>query len=522
MKSHAGVFLFFFCGSIAVLSACGGDSNSKSLATASTHDRFPKAPLSDAKISAAACLPEKNFYKNHQRDSYSRPSEIELGRIFKLFVPYEYEGTSLAPVFQGNCETNLCKIQSRFGVEEAERMIYIFDRFGFNTSRYQDLPDDLKAKLTLKDFTVDELDTIIRGLHSFPLAFRAPGKSHPLVRVQQTGTGVYASVFWGDSYKSSVLTLSNLWVLGSEEFKIYVLIHEMGHVLDMDVPMLEDWRKLSNWPSATGDKAEESRRIFDLAEVAQLKNLLTDYSFNNPAEDFAESVAYYRLAPEELKAMSEEKYRWIKYQIYQGLEFNSEEECNRPSACWDLANEVTANQNNMPELNAAACDYYFNLKILGMRDDDLEEWGLGRCIRRTIAGEELKLHIATMNLSDTLKANFVRACAENNSTMIGALDAKYKSQIKNYKDVTSALKFADFKKNCEMKIQESSADKNCVISGMFKTLNSEQKILETRSEDFDKACEKYCLIKNPEWTTRLQDQEKRFVLPKPLPQTTTN
>jgi len=505
MKHDVGAYLASLFISIITLSGCGDRLKP-------TIDRFPVAPLTDAEIRATSCLPPENYFKNNVQSFYILPTDQRLGEIYKLLSPFEFEGTDAPPQKAiADCTTNLCRIQARFGADIGDRLIYLLDKFGFNASRYQKLPDDFANKVSLRDFTVSELETIIRTSHTMPQGFHEVGRILPVVRASWTD-GVYAAVFFDTTYENSILALADLWAKQSEEFKMYILTHEMGHTLDMDLPMFGDWRNIAGWPAAYryNSRGNESRRVFDKSEIKRPLTMVTEYSHKNPFEDFAESVSFYRFAPHKLRSHSLEKYNLIKYQVYQGLEFDSEGGCTQPTLCQEIAEDKASNPLS---LEAPDCEYLLHLRTLGFSDEDLRKKGLEGCIAKSIVASKLKNINLPSEITPRVMENIARACTENNLLSYEKILDVNKTQIIEFEKAAALVRKQEFETACEDKIASFELRESCIVESVgfsMKPKNgrqvseAEEQLLRAKSQDFDKECQKYCLIKNPTWKSDLK------------------
>ena len=78
------------------------------------------------------------------------------------------------------------------------------------------------------------------------------------------------------------------------------------------------------------------------------KQFISQYAMTNPAEDFAESFLAYRMAPKKLQRVSPKRYDYIKKNVFKGLEFDSQKDCDAPFL--EFAQKVESRSQSQREL----------------------------------------------------------------------------------------------------------------------------------------------------------------------------
>jgi hypothetical protein len=203
---------------------------------------------------------------------------------------------------QKRCSKVLCVLQENYGKDEALKMLYIQAKFGFPTSPAAALKSDNYQK-----WRSDQLDRLILALESIPPTF-FPIKDRHLLRFLEGHTlATYGDD--GDSVLANArIDIFDRWDKSPKLTQVYALVHELGHV----VGSLNNLDKSPEWKS--------------LAK----KNHVSQYAMTNHFEDFAESFAAYRFAPEKLKAKAPEKYQYLKERVFKGLQFRAQKDCELP------------------------------------------------------------------------------------------------------------------------------------------------------------------------------------------------
>lgn len=123
----------------------------------------------------------------------------------------------------------------------------------------------------------------------------------------------------------------------NEEF-VAVFLHEIGHVVDLDVLVGSSKEKstfkyLDGSPVPADDPSIDFYSIswedsFSQNSTADVLDSVSEYGFTNPFEDFAEGYIFYLLHGKSFKFLSKynnalkQKYNFIKNVAFKGLEFS--------------------------------------------------------------------------------------------------------------------------------------------------------------------------------------------------------
>lgn len=212
-----------------------------------------------------------------------------------------------------DCKSVICAAKAAFGEKEGLRMLYLMDRFGFNSSA-----DIFKDSSPWK---TKELDLAISSMQDMP-SFMFPLDPNQKFTHYTRGTGqgrgnleIIAN--------ASMEFYSGFDKLENDEVRTYTIVHEWGHNLgsDLKVDTSKEWLNLSGWVDKGGDWS-----------LGKPKTVVSNYAKTNPSEDFAESVATYRYNPQLLLAVNPEKYQFIKEVVFQGVEYLDGETCQEKNA----------------------------------------------------------------------------------------------------------------------------------------------------------------------------------------------
>ncbi len=177
------------------------------------------------------------------------------------------------------------------------------------------LPAYAAHERTSKAFSAidnEDLMLFISILEDFPQALhKMPQLKYVVCRDEDIGDGAAAKAWTTSSFiefKKSVLDTASI----SEIQKI--LAHEKSHFLWthlLPVQLKEDWIELGGWYEDKGSEHGWSTN-------KNRAEFVTDYAFEkNPNEDMADSLAYYLVYPDRLRACNMAKYNFIHERIMQ-------------------------------------------------------------------------------------------------------------------------------------------------------------------------------------------------------------
>ena len=172
----------------------------------------------------------------------------------------------------------------------------------FNISLEVDSENPL-SNLT-QEFTKEELLIILKTLVDIPPHIRNTMSLTRIVRMPEHNlmvSGLYHSL------SESIVIFDN----ASENFQ-EVLLHEIAHAVDG----LKIWSGLPL-------KARSSYEDLSWGEHNSLHNseFVSDYSFTNVAEDFAEHFEAYIHTPRSLMKTAPKKYKWLKEHVFVNTEY---------------------------------------------------------------------------------------------------------------------------------------------------------------------------------------------------------
>ena len=444
-----------FLAASVLFSGCGGDGSHEpeNHFNIGDHDVYEKAATAE-EVANAFCLPPVKFSKEDLEINIQAMSEKELSEIYDRFVdPSEFGG--MRKELDLKCKDAICKLQSVFGATDdvVEKMIFIIRTYGFNTSPYQSgvniLNDPDYGVENRRIFSSSQLDSIIRALKSMPAHFYTKSDRALLVFVDKLNDG--------NTIANASITVSNLWAKKVPELQIYTLIHELGHRLDANVVLSQSWRDLSGWSvPPSGLIQAHNYSSYDRTKINP-SALVSEYAHENPYEDWAESVAAYRFVPHKLKKASIDKYNWIRYQVFSGIEYISEESCHVAPLCrpGEIEKEFSAKVLNK---SANACRYYAAFSLINRLENKTEAYDclVKDAIEESLA--EISARPPKDSLAMTALAGFTDNCrnySDISSVYTGVSLAKgpnfYAPYAKEYKDL--------FEKHCDAKIDQLKAFK---------------------------------------------------------------
>lgn len=217
-----------------------------------------------------------------------------------------------------DCNKVECAVNHIFGKELGLKYLYTLDKYQMNMSEYTDK--------NLDRFKEDEVDLILEAMDDLPSTLFPFANNYPLKHYKR-GYGPSATTL-----ANATINLFSPWDDESVEDKRMTIIHEIGHNIGHHFHLDEnkEWLDLSGW------------YFFKEEWGATNKEAITSkYGATNPAEDFAETIVAYRYNPAMLKKRSLEKYEFIKKNVFQGLEFDKEENCQETKSYFsDLIKEL--------------------------------------------------------------------------------------------------------------------------------------------------------------------------------------
>lgn len=285
-----------------------------------------------------------------------------------------------------NCTSVLCAAKAAFGNQQGLRMLYLLDRYGFNSSA--DIYKDASP------WTVKELDHIIKtfgDLPHFMLPIYPNKKFTHFTRGSEASRGDLEIIA-----NASMEFYSGYDHMKTQDDKSYTIVHEWGHNLgkELRVDSTKEWLDLSGWVDKGGDW-----------KATRANALVSEYAATNPSEDFAESVATYRYNPTLLQTLNPEKYQFIKEVVFQGMEYLNTETCDENRT---YVNKLLANAPSLPTVTSDLATYSdCRQSIMGLLAFPAPNPSLVEdCMQKIISTKRLNegiKQIQNVNYPDTMK-----------------------------------------------------------------------------------------------------------------------
>lgn len=236
------------------------------------------------------------------------------------------------------CQTVLCALTKVYDSEEnAKRVLNIAKRNGYIVSASRDF--NVENKDVGQLFSADEITTIDHAYKKLPANF---SKLKTLDKLKRMPDGYgkpgspNAAAYARPGFKSSYYSSEGEIVFISSAFSTdkswapMVAVHELAHHLDFaksdkhqfGISESPEFMKISGWKLEKKYETKEGKKVLiEKWNRPEDKSFVRDYAGTEPAEDFAEAVAYYVYEPEKLRELDPEKYEFIKKKIFAGQEF---------------------------------------------------------------------------------------------------------------------------------------------------------------------------------------------------------
>ncbi len=249
-------------------------------------------------------------------------ASFEYLTTFKTF--YGESDPKEQKTFNSKCKKVECAVKEIFGAKTGMQLLFMHRKFGMNGSHL--------ITPHRSSWKSSELDTVLLALSDFPSGLLPAEANRPLTHFKRGYLPGHADE---SVIANASIEVFDLWDEQTPESKRYALVHELGHNLGglaNDADEHSKWLKMSGWVKETkivkGEKVTEYK-------ATKPEAIISKYGFTNPAEDFAEAVAAYRYNPKKLKAVSAEKYNFIKEVIFDNVEYTSADACNNPKRLSD-------------------------------------------------------------------------------------------------------------------------------------------------------------------------------------------
>ncbi len=226
------------------------------------------------------------------------PGEVDA---FKALIDEAYfkdrpedQSNILSKLEAAKCQSVNCALSAVFGEQEAPLLEFMYRKYGYNGSTFGSTLQGRNDKDVYQPWKPEQIADLLTSASFLPDAFVPLEKNRLLLHVKNSmsysdGNTPYAN--------SSIQVFSKL---DGEAFpvRVYALIHEFGHQWAQYSSSDEhpEWLKCSSW-----HKTPIKTRSGEIEEgyfSADHNKHVSQYALTNPAEDFAESFAAYRVRPE--------------------------------------------------------------------------------------------------------------------------------------------------------------------------------------------------------------------------------
>jgi hypothetical protein len=335
----------------------------------------PWSAATDEQVTKYKCqkrvlnLDEMKTYLN-SRESLDKSIDLLLNKKGGLIS--EPIKTDLSLYGASNCKTQTCIAQKVFGEEQGIKLLYMMEKYGLNGSHL--VHEDTKP------WSSKALSPYLEGLAAVP-DFMLP--------IEENKQFTKSSTVDSRSIADASITFHSGIDEFSDTRVAYTTFHEIAHYISgsLHIEDDEDWMKASGWvekpkkftpnfstkplsttklsaPKLFGQtpslginsfsvnrnltsplsspttydfksSGEEMEKNFDKLKTLLygMKNdkedeFISGYAKTNPLEDIAESVVAYRFNSEEFSKLSPERYKYVKDNIFFGVEFKDDSNCN--------------------------------------------------------------------------------------------------------------------------------------------------------------------------------------------------
>lgn len=344
---------------------------------------------------------------------------------------YDQKVFTLSP----DCRTVVCASKAVFGEKEGLRMLYMMERFSFNSSHiiYKDS----------SPWKAAELDHAISTLKDLP-SFMLPVSSNQKFTHYTRGTGQGRGDL--EIIANASMEFYRGFDLLTPADRTYSIVHEWGHNLAHNLKLDADkeWLNLSGWVDRGGSWT-----------LTQPDSVVSLYARENPGEDFAETVATYRYNPALLKSVNPRKYAFIKETIFQGIEYLAPEMCDENKSYFSrLADVQTPDAPVSKDLSSyGECRKNF-MRLLEVQATVSP---LDDCLQSTVASER---RLAAMNSLAELTFPEYAKRGQNlyhwNDEKMKMTPSQLKSTKEDLKERFSEHVANSFVKSCKKKVDWKS------------------------------------------------------------------
>lgn len=240
------------------------------------------------------------------------------------------------------CQTVYCAVNRVFGEPNGLRILYLYARFRYNASHWADR--------SAAPWTSEELADIILAFEDLPdgvAPFYAQG-ARPLVhearydriaRLFPTGSDTIVAV---SSASSKIgIRAAGGWQHLAQHRRRAAIFHELAH---------DFYRQQARLlrPDVVWARAMASDEIYR-RNTGRATSAVSRYALAGPEEDFAESAAAYRYAPELILKRAPNRARVLRSWLFDGMRYDTPEGCAPAASVSHRA--ATSAFNLIPQLD---------------------------------------------------------------------------------------------------------------------------------------------------------------------------
>lgn len=242
-----------------------------------------------------------------------------------------------------SCDDVLCALTAVYDSREsAQRALNIAKRNGYIVSAGKDFIDEKDVPIG-ELFSLDEIQTIDLAYKQLPPTFKRLKTLDRLKRMPHgklSPRSPNAAAYARPGYKSSYYSAEGEIVFIDSAFKddktwgALVAIHELAHHVDFSksdktqfgLSEIPAFMKISGWKKSVKYETDAKGKKVQVEDWSHTKDkkFVTSYAATEPAEDLADTAAYYVLEPQKLKSIDPEKYEYVKNNLFGGKEYLNE------------------------------------------------------------------------------------------------------------------------------------------------------------------------------------------------------
>jgi hypothetical protein len=271
-------------------------------------------------------------------------SQLELNYLTSMLGDNPNDAWKLTK----DCKTVLCALTKMYDSEEAaERTLNIAKRDGYIVSVNKNFKDDKGAPIG-QLFSINELRDIdlayknlppgYKKLKTLEKLFRLPtGYESPLGPdvAAYAGPGIHINTKNFVFNKDGEITfIDGAFNESDKSWGPLVAVHELSHHFDYSstkevshgISESQEYLQISGWVKSKKYKSDSktgNKTLQDDWKHSKDKNFVSNYAGTQPAEDFAESCAYYIFHSQKFKAIDPIKYNFIKNRVFKGKEYDN-------------------------------------------------------------------------------------------------------------------------------------------------------------------------------------------------------